>query len=159
MQIVSRNDSRKAQHLLQTKKGLCFNCFYYGHRIHQCRTPPRCDECKGKHHTLFHDPNRKANTDTKEEPATAMCSINGESILFPIAAVQVKHEDRSVATLAVLDQCSDVSLCTSSLLQRLSINGTPKPFTVNTVSGQSTDKSSVQTNLLLRTRPARRSST
>ena len=56
------------------KKGLCFNCFYYGHRIHQCRTPPRCDECKGKHH----DPNRKANRDTKEEPATAMCSINGK---------------------------------------------------------------------------------
>ena len=50
------------------EKGLCFNCFNYGHRIHQCRTPPRCDECKGKHHTLLHDPSRKANTFVADHP-------------------------------------------------------------------------------------------
>ena len=63
--------------------------------------------------------------------------------------MQVKHEHRSVAALAILDQCSDVSLCTNQLLQRLSINGTPKPFTVNTVLGQTTDELSVQTDLLV----------
>ena len=129
------------------EKGLCFNCFYYRHRIHQCRTPPRCDECIGKHHTLLHAPSRKANTDTKRETATLMCLISGKSILFPIVPVQVKHEDRSVAALAVLNQCSDDSFCISSLLQRLSINGTPKPFTVNTVAGQSANELSVLTDL------------
>ena len=130
------------------EKGLCFNCFNYGHRLYQCRTPPRCDECKGKHHTLLHDPSKKTGTDdAKEKPATAMCSLNGKSILFPIVTVHVKHQGKSIKALAVLDQCSDVTLCTTKLLQDLSIKGTPKKFTVNTVFGQSTDKSSVQTDL------------
>ena len=42
-------------------------------------------------------------TDTKKELATAIGLNNGKWILFLIVAVQVKHQDRSVAALAVLD--------------------------------------------------------
>ena len=40
-----------------TTKGLCFNCLGF-HRGADCRNTNRCRDCKGKHHTLIHDPTR-----------------------------------------------------------------------------------------------------
>ena len=36
------------------EKGMCYNCLNGGHRLYQCRVRSRCDECKGKHHTMLH---------------------------------------------------------------------------------------------------------
>ena len=31
-------------------RGCCYNCLRKGHRVRECRTPPKCTECKSKHH-------------------------------------------------------------------------------------------------------------
>ena len=93
----------------------------------------------------------KANTQQKPTAnppvSTAMCATRGKSIYFPVVAVRVEHAGIHVTVRAVLDQCSDVTLCTGHLLNRLDIKGTVKPFTVNTVTGRKTDDTSVQADL------------
>ena len=68
--------------------------------------------------------------------STAMCVTRGKSIFFTVAAVRADHAGKHATVRAVLDQCSDVTLCTGHLLDRLDIKGTVKPFTVNTVTGR-----------------------
>ena len=61
--------------------------------------------------------------------------------------MRVENAGKHATVRAVLDQCSDVTLCTGHLLNRLEIKGTVKPFTVNTVNGRKTDDTSVQADL------------
>ena len=137
------------------EKGLCFNCLNLGHRIKDCRTRTRCSECQRKHHSLLHtdqqDVKKDASdsTEKKEASATTMCAWRKKSIFFPIVAVRVQHGGKSIDTRAVLDQCSDVNLCTERLLKQLNIDGPRKPFTVNTVTGTKTDLNSVATQLMI----------
>ena len=140
MTVEKRNEFCK-------EKGMCFNCLNGGHRLYQCRVRSRCDECKGKHHTMLHSAEKAA---TQQKPtetppvSTAMCATRGKSIYFPVVTVRVEHAGKHVTVRAVLDQCSDVTLCTGDLLNRLEIKGIVKPFTVNTVNGRKTDDTSVQ---------------
>ena len=50
-------------------------------------------------------------------------------------------------TWAVLDQCSDATICTTKLLDCLGIQGKRKPFTVNSVTGKKTTQDSVEVEL------------
>ena len=61
--------------------------------------------------------------------------MSSNSVLFPIVAVIVRANGREVKTRAVLDQCSTLSFCTESLLNKLQLKGTPTPLEVDTVNG------------------------
>ena len=101
------------------EKGMCYNCLNGGHRLYQCRVRSRCDECKGKHHTMLHSAERAATQQKSTEAtpvSTAMCATRGKSIYFPVMAVRVEHAGKHVTVRAVLDQSSDVTLCTGHLL-------------------------------------------
>ena len=63
--------------------------------------------------------------------------------------MRVLHKVKSINTRAVLDQCSNVNLCTERLLKQLNTDGPRKPFTVNTVTGTKTALKSVATQLMI----------
>ena len=65
-------------------------------------------------------------------------------------AVTVTAAGKKIDTLAVLDQCSDVTLCTSQLLNKLQVQGKRAQFSVDTVNGRHTDFNSRTTNLKIR---------
>lgn len=53
---------------------LCLNCFGTNHMIQNCRAT-RCRTCKGKHHTLLHDPSRqKPPLETNNVKSTLFCN-------------------------------------------------------------------------------------
>ena len=126
-------------------KRLCFNCLQIGHSVKFCRNAGKCKTCDRRHHTMLH----RDGTDTQEISTTAMCAFNSKSVAFPIVTVKIQYGDRHVTTRAVLDQCSDATLCTNRLLQKLGISGARKPFTVQTVSGRHTDTTSREVDLVV----------
>ena len=79
-----------------------------------------------------------------------MCAYSKKSIAFPIVAVTVTAAGKKIDTLAVLDQCSDVTLCTSQLLNKLQVQGKRAQFSVDTVNGRHTDFNSRTTNLKIK---------
>ena len=46
--------SKSDRHELVKKNGLCFLCLSHGHLSAGCPEEVKCDECNGKHNTLFH---------------------------------------------------------------------------------------------------------
>ena len=132
------------------------NCLNGRHRSRDCKSRGRCRECSRRHHTLIHghtsdqstDPKPAQNVD-KPTATNALCAYNKKLIAFPIVTVKIKSADREITTLAVLDQCSDVTLCTTQLLQTLGIKGKRLPFTVDTVNGRHVDHDSRTVDLLI----------
>ena len=139
---------KKRKELVFSKR-LCFNCLNYGHSSGKCRTKLECATCKGKHHTLLHSDKAESSkpTESKDASATTLCARKGNSVYFPIVAVKVHHNNKMLKTWAVLDQCSDASICTTKLLECLGIQGKRKPFTVNSVTGKKTTQDSVEVEL------------
>ena len=102
--------------------------------------------------TLLHGAQIEQSNDTSSETTakTAMCAYKGNSIAFPITTVSVKVADKRVTTLAVLDQCSDVTPCATQLLNNLQTQGKTMPFAVDFVNGRHIDPDSkiIDTNVL-----------
>ena len=128
---------------------LCFNCLKKGHSSRRCRNRYRCRECRRSHHTLLHKEkeDKPAEKPPEKTNVTAMCAMNTNSVLFPIVAVVVRANGREIKTRAVLDQCSTISLCTASLLNKLQMKGTRNPLEVDTVNGTRVDDTSITVNL------------
>ena len=156
-------DKFKAMTVDQRKKAvidkrLCYNCLTANHRSRQCKSRVRCRECNRAHNTLLHsdevDTAKGASKDKEtSKPSstatatTAVCAINKSAVSFPIVAVVVSANGKECRTYAVLDQCSDATLCTKRLLRRLSMTGRPSPFSVDTVNGRHVDHDSVVVQL------------
>ena len=47
------------RHKFVKDKKLCFNCFQSGHSSNACPSKFTCRECKMKHHTLLHRPQKQ----------------------------------------------------------------------------------------------------
>ena len=60
--FLTKNVAARLEFIKRTQH--CYNCLQKGHGIQACRNTGRCRECKGRHHTLLHEPR-----DSK--PATA----------------------------------------------------------------------------------------
>lgn len=61
--------------------------------------------------------------------------------MLRIVAIKVYGQSRSIETYALLDECSDVSLCDRSLVDELGIEGRDKSFQLTTMSGKGLLKS------------------
>ena len=106
----------------------CFNCFRT-HHIKDCNSRARCRECGYKHHTLLHDPNRprdvvkNPSTSTPPAPAslnTTVAATASKGLVFlRILPVRVSHGNKTIHTLAMLDDGSQTTLCSESLIRRL----------------------------------------
>ena len=138
------------------KYRLCDNCAQAGHYSKGCMEQPGCSTCKRKHNELLHMERRdtvngqQATTapDTRSESdkvkttegkkgrsyltgAGNKCHVNLRTI-----PVSVVHNGRSFVTNALLDDCSDVTLCSDRLVQKLGLDGNIKDFTISTVNNE-----------------------
>ena len=143
------------------KHGLCFNCLSKGHISRGCTQNPHCTEpgCNKKHHTLLHgyvrsnqaDGNRSSSSEqvdgtgrpvpdaTKTVPKKG-CHATGVGackVYLKTVPVRVIGPHKVVETYALLDNCSDVTLCTKRLAQELEIDGVAREFSLTTVNKES----------------------
>ena len=123
----------------------CFNCFRT-HHIKDCNSRARCRECGYKHHTLLHDPNRprdivkNPSTSTPPAPAplnTTVAATASKGLVFlRILPVRVSHGNKTIHTLAMLDDGFQTTLCSESLIRRLNAPAMISPLNLITMSGQ-----------------------
>ena len=70
---------------------LCFICLEKGHVAPECTIVPKCDTCKGKHHTLFHGrqpPRKRANVNLTETIVSPLRSSTAAQPSAPNPASQ-----------------------------------------------------------------------
>ena len=118
--------------------------------------------CARRHHSLLHPPpalgevSRVANCEAQRVPVNqgpcsasgakeGQCAAIGSSrprVGFRVVPVRVRGCDGGpeVETCAFLDNGSDTTLCLKGLVQRLSLNRTPKHFTLPSINSESSPR-------------------
>ena len=146
-----------------TTKGLCFNCLGF-HRSADCRNTSRCRDCKGKHHTLLHDPTRALNGNTTSTVTSAFASTTvsppirqpnftkGQSInvnlncsstsiqstLLATALVKIRDTNGFLHTArAIIDPGSQCSSVSEALMKKLKLPRMPSTISVTGVAHSS----------------------
>jgi hypothetical protein len=137
------------------QRGLCDNCLCKGHLSRNCPDQKHCtvNDCSvwRKHCTALHPPRSdppEAPQTRDEAPATATNNRRGEThaqsyalgtsnaVCLNIVPVKVKHGSAIVETYALLDNCSDVTLCADSLIKKLKVTGEKRPLTLTTMNAE-----------------------
>ena len=128
--------------------GLCDNCLRRGHRSRQCGIKSRCtvEGCTWKHNVLLHPPTApvqsasasmpdKSEHDPPEESGKSfMTGGTPDKIFFRVVPVQVHGRNKIIQTYALLDNCSDITLCENELINKLGIESHEKSFNITTLS-------------------------
>ena len=134
---------------LVKEKGLCFNCLIPYHMVKQCRKKPACLQCKRKHETLLHAPAYDSSNPKVESPEDSLTAKKDASqstnvgyvgidigsrskpsirykVGLPIVPVKVRSRrgNKTVITLAFLDNGSNTTFCTERLKNELNVSGT-----------------------------------
>lgn len=115
-------------------KQLCFNCLG-PHPLRNCQSKKTCNTCQGRHHTLLHKSSgdvsssasqsqpyeQAAASDQKVKSHTIYANLSQpRSMLLATARLSISSEQqRSLTARALVDPCSEASLITESLVQRL----------------------------------------
>jgi len=119
------------------ERGMCENCLYFNHTVDSCRRNSQCSvaRCGGKHHTLLHIHLPVVNQGVigqsnccTEDDATIPSKVS-----LRIVPVVVQYGPRKTETYALLDEGSDVTLCSDSLVRKLEARGVSREFTITTV--------------------------
>ena len=158
-QLFVKKSLRERASLAQDKQ-LCYNCLG-PHRKADCKSKFRCRECKGRHHTLLHDDASKPQEPTKadqlasnEQPSMVSSTMRGQ-VYLRILPVKVSAGNKTVSTLAMMDDGSQTTLCTSSLLKRLQAKTKPCSVDIVTIMGQSNTIQSKQADLTIKSMDGR----
>ncbi len=150
------------------RRRLCDNCFSKGHISRDCPKRNFCsvEDCRVryKHSTVLHPEPKPRNCDqpaqasqpNAERPSTTDTSQGGEThrsyatstsnrngVCMNIVPVKVKNGSAIVETYALLDSCSDVTLCSESLAQKLKVTGEKRPLTLTTLNAELERKATV----------------
>ena len=141
------------------EKRLCDNCFQSGHISRGCTKASKCNVngCKRKHNTTLHPPSENltqaSETEVKQvasdkDPNTIAASSGSVhateagrgkgKVCLKIVPVEVlaPGANQGIKTYALLDNCSDVSLCERRLVDQLGVKGTEKSYNLTTVNKQ-----------------------
>ncbi|XP_060589840.1 uncharacterized protein LOC132744996 [Ruditapes philippinarum] len=121
---------------------MCENCLYFKHVAENCRQNSFCEVsgCTGKHNTMFHRDSSKINKFTNVEDKCVAASesrCKQNKVSLRIVPVVVGTKTMQVETYALLDEGSDVTLCSESLVKRLGVESKPCKFTLTTVNKSS----------------------
>ena len=135
--------------------GLCVNCFQHGHIGMKCTKTWVCnvDGCGKKHNRWLHLPTTPTTTEaaepkeqeaqqqtteqqtTQQNVITTTTVVNEGKIALPIKPVKVKSADGKLVTVYALhDNCSNGSLCTERLVEKLGLPTTSARVGVTTVN-------------------------
>jgi len=134
---------------------MCENCLNFKHSATNCRKGSCCDVqgCREKHHTMLHEQKMHEQAKSMEQHVQSnCCAAAGENPLkhkvsLRIVPVKVKQGKKCVQTYALLDDGSDVTLCSDSLVQKLGAKGTPRDFTITTVNQASQRRNGLELQL------------
>lgn len=151
---------------------LCDNCFGQDHISRGCMIHSACTvpNCLRKHHTLLHfdRPNFESKSNERsadsenhgrdsgnahsgpQTSAKVHCNVNGagaKQVCLKVVPVKVMGQYRTVETYALLDSCSDVSLCTQHLVDELGIKGIEDNFSITTVNKEASSEHGLKVSL------------
>lgn len=121
-----------------SRSNLCWNCLKQGHRVNSC-TSGSCKRCKGKHHSLLHDGQKRVNERQDSRDATegareqsefaghsnrgrALGTQGTTEVVLSTAVVKVQNNQGKWQNCrALLDCGSQSSFITRSLSERLGL--------------------------------------
>lgn len=128
-------------------KGLCLGCLKWGHRKRECRGKHSCAVCQLPHPTVLHDFNfRRPNVNNNSQAsATSRCTENIKqsyahqychSLIMPVFLSYRDKPQEHTLVYALLDDQSDTSFITNSVLERLQVQGEDTRLKLATILGE-----------------------
>lgn len=147
---------------------LCFSCLRTGHQSRGCYKKKPCVHCNRKHASVMHPctpevvaeagsgddrpQNSNSQSNTEQSSADLFCGLTtmGGSVteLSNVAVkVRVRGSSVCVETYALLDNGSNSTFCSASLLERLGINGTKTRLKLTTIDSSKDVDSLIVTDL------------
>lgn len=138
---------------LVEKYKLCQNCLRQGHPIQECRLGP-CRQCKQKHNSLLHDPNRAVAVnftadDQDNHSVVTFSKQNTKQVLLSTAMIEVCNPktNKREKVRALLDCGSQSSFITKSMQQKLQLKSNPIE-SINVIGiGNSCAKKAVESSI------------
>lgn len=130
-------------------KRICFNCLKVADHVAQkCDQPSACEQCYKHHATLLHSDNFLNLPHTSATSAFAN-SPPVSKICLPIVPVKVRvcNSNKMISTYALLDNGSNTSFCTNSLMNRLGLTGKTVKYSLATVERDSSRRESRVVNI------------
>ncbi|XP_029171127.1 uncharacterized protein LOC114945863 [Nylanderia fulva] len=101
---------------------LCYNCLG-NHFLSRCQSKKNCLTCDARHHTMLHGaPTSSASTEATRATTLTATLQNPECKAVLLATARINVADRygsPQAVRALIDQCSEVSIISETLAQRL----------------------------------------
>ena len=138
----------------EVKKGIvskfkmCENCLNFKHLAKECKKPNGCDVqgCGRKHHALLHKDSERVHveSDASGRCAATNAHMSERKVSLRIVPVIVKNGQVQVKTYALLDDGSDVTLCSEELVRKLGIKGISRQFTITTVNQSKESRNGVE---------------
>ena len=150
------------------KQRLCFSCLGGGHQSRSCHKRKPCIHCNKRHATVMHvgapeaivasdrgkdgpqsENNQSSTEKNRADHFCGLTTMEGSVTALPIVAVKVKVKGspRSVETYALLDNGSNSTFCSASLLKRLRVSGKEMRLKLTTMDSCNDVDSLVVTNL------------
>lgn len=150
------------------KQRLCFSCLGGGHQSRSCHKRKPCIHCNKRHATVMHvgapeaivasdrgkdgpqsENNQSSTEKNRADHFCGLTTMEGSVTALPIVAVKVKVKGspRSVETYALLDNGSNTTFCSASLMKRLSVSGKQMRIKLTTMDSCNDVDSLVVTNL------------
>lgn len=135
-EVLLGKDVNQRWNTIKEKK-LCFSCLSADHNSKNCTRPYQCgiDGCQRTHNKVLHT---KVDDDTKIKRQNNIILATVRSIHrtnLRILPVIVSYNDRAVRTFALLDNGSQSTLVSSTLVTRLGIIGTSNPIILQWPNG------------------------
>ena len=126
-------------------KALCDNCLKYGHRSRSCPKSTFCrlENCdvKYRHNELLHPPPTTATVAeatvagaTVAEATVLHTTRNMKKVFLRVVPVTVRCNNIMKDVYALVDQCSDATLCSTKLARQLKANGVHRQLDLSTVN-------------------------
>ncbi|XP_013137999.1 PREDICTED: uncharacterized protein LOC106102925, partial [Papilio polytes] len=135
---------------------VCFNCLRSRHRRFSCKEK-RCgvNECRGRHHELLHaekgTPTTHVNGTTEETALVASTAATCGSVLLKVCPVLIRgSEGTEIATYALLDEGSTISLIDEQLAREIGAKGPTRNLRIRCVSATNNHPNSRIVDLTIR---------
>ena len=159
------------------KRHLCFCCLNFGHSSRNCRRKKKCsiNGCERYHHPLLHQNIKelRSNSDADNTPAKQSQSFErnwdtdatknksnpvlscqpactqSSQLLFRILPVTIYGPNRKIATFALLDEGSSITMIDNELLQELGLTGKQSQLDIQWFGGITSIEMSTVVNVCI----------